>query len=541
MKYYNADSVYFHATCEQLYLKKAVMNSEIDALTANGAVSYSTTGNILVDLFTKSTRGVEINHLHYLLEEAFKVSPVDAVVLLFQARDCRGGKGEKDVFYEGMRWLMAKNPNVAISVLEIIPEYGYFKDWLCIFAGTEFESEMVQAFATRLQKDKCALLSNSPNDISLAVKYAPKEGRMWDTKHHLATKLASALGVNKAQMRKEILSPLNMAVRTVEIDMCANNWENIDFSKVPSRAMHIYRKAWIARQEKRFTEYLERAKAGNEKMNVGQLHPHEIVEKYISTRHMRSFIEDDMVEAQWSQFMTLQREKFATLDIEFPVGVPLIDVSGSMCNRVGGESSTMCLNVAVSLGLFIAEMTPGRFHNKSITFTTTPEFVDLNPGGGNSSLCSKVEIAKNAKWGYSTNMLSAIDLILDTATGKNDMFGRGRVPQDEMPKILWVLSDMQFDEAGGIDTNFEVVQRKYKEAGYEMPTIVFWNLSGKFTDFPVTVDNGVNTCILSGFSIDTLKSVMIDPIFDPAKTVRRVIDDKRYDPVREVVSPLFSE
>ena len=342
-----------------------------DARTANGAESYPTTGNILVDFFTKVTRGMPTQYLHYLLNEAYNESPVDAIVLLFQARDCRGGKGEKDLFREGMRWLMAKDPNVALAVLELIPEYGSYKEWLHIFAGTEFEGEMVRCFATQLRKDKALLLASEAGKMSLAVKYAPKEGRSWDKRFRLASKLARELGFkNNAQLRKVFLAPLNAAVHPVEVDMCAGAWENVDFSKVPSRAMHIYRKAWLKRQECRFQEFLQRAKKGEVKMNTGQLQPHEIVLPYTSGLgyHGRNVTEDDMVEAQWSQFITLQRERFAALDIPFPSGISLVDVSGSMTCPVGGTSTARCLDVSIALGLFVAEMTPGRFHNKTITF-----------------------------------------------------------------------------------------------------------------------------------------------------------------------------
>ena len=168
--------------------------------------------------------------------------------------------------------------------------------------------------------------------------------------------------------------------------------------------------------------------------------------------------------------------------------------------------------------------------------------MNLDPNGRGNALAEKVKTVHSAEWRMSTNLLAALDLILDTATGAKDMFGRGRVSEEEMPQVLWVLSDMQFDACVQTDgSTWDKVKAKYARAGYKVPTVIFWNLSGQFMDFPVTVDNGYNTCLLSGFSVDTLKSVMVDPILDPLKTVRRVIDDERYDAVRKAVVPIFSQ
>lgn len=48
-----------------------------------------------------------------------------------------------------------------------------------------------------------------------------------------------------------------------------------------------------------------------------------------------------------------------------------------------------------------------------------------------------------------------------------------------MPKALIILSDMEFNEASNRNTNFKVAKKKYKDVGYDLPTIVFWNLNGR--------------------------------------------------------------
>ena len=68
---------------------------------------------------------------------------------------------------------------------------------------------------------------------------------------------------------------------------------------------------------------------------------------------------------------------------------------------------------------------------------------------------------------------------------------------------------MEFDScACGNDgrhfTNFEMIQKKYRQAGYEMPTLVFWNVNSRNTQTPVTInDKGV--VLISGCSPVVLK------------------------------------
>ncbi|KAJ6589864.1 hypothetical protein DFH09DRAFT_909369, partial [Mycena vulgaris] len=61
----------------------------------------------------------------------------------------------------------------------------------------------------------------------------------------------------------------------------------------------------------------------------------------------------------------------------------------------------------------------------------------------------------------------------------------------DMIRRLFIFSDMQFDEAAeaeagaGADdaweTTYDAIERAYAAAGYEVPQIVFWNLSHRAT------------------------------------------------------------
>jgi len=77
-----------------------------DTLTQNGALAFSSAGSACLDLFFRSVRGVATPELDRLLSAAWAESPIDCVRLIFQTRDCRGGKGEKAIFVHSLKWLL---------------------------------------------------------------------------------------------------------------------------------------------------------------------------------------------------------------------------------------------------------------------------------------------------------------------------------------------------------------------------------------------------------------------------------------------------
>ena len=140
----------------------------------------------------------------------------------------------------------------------------------------------------------------------------------------------------------------------------------------------------------------------------------------------------------------------------------------------------------------------------------------------------KVHKVRRAEWGGSTNLDLALDLILEKLVIENT------APEEVEDMVLCVLSDMQIDEATGLDTStmFDLIKTKYKNAGYKLPTIVFWNLR-QTNGFPSTTteDNvimvsGYNSVLLNTFSekgVDAFKDIT------PFKMVKDILDDSRYD------------
>ena len=98
---------------------KSAMLSET-VLNENGAPSYSSTGDARVDYFSMITRDSSKEMIQSTLEKSWKIDPLDTLKLIFHMRDCRGGNGEKDVFYHSMVWLWGNHSKTFLKNLQHI-------------------------------------------------------------------------------------------------------------------------------------------------------------------------------------------------------------------------------------------------------------------------------------------------------------------------------------------------------------------------------------------------------------------------------------
>ena len=201
--------------------------------------------------------------------------------------------------------------------------------------------------------------------------------------------------------------------------------------------------------------------------------------------------------------------------------LPIVDVSGSMGCPAGGprsNSKVTCLDVSVSLGLYLADKNKGKFKDTFLTFSGKPELLHLN-----GNIFEKIDQMSRSNWEMNTNLNAAIQKILDVAV-------KGDVPAEEMPKVLLILSDMQFDQCARYDDSaIQMIERKYADAGYAVPQIVFWNLNAA-DNVPVKF-NKQGVALVSGFSPTIMKSILAADLeqFTPEAIMRKTIMSERYD------------
>ena len=120
-----------------------------------------------------------------------------------------------------------------------------------------------------------------------------------------------------------------------------------------------------------------------------------------------------------------------------------------------------------------------------------------------------------------TNIEAVFDLILKAAV-------KNKLPQSELPTKLYLISDMEFDEA--VDnaelSNFENAKKKFGENGYKLPDIVFWNVASRNKQQPVT-KNEEGVVLVSGCT-PRLFSMVASGEMNPLVFMMEVIENERY-------------
>jgi len=461
-----------------------------DVLTLNGMPTNSSSLNHCVNLFFQigALRGQDKVRLINAFTKAFGENPLTAMKLLFWARDVRGGAGERQIFRDIVEYL-AKNRKDSLSKnLHLISEFGRWDD-LLVLVGTPLEKEALDLIAKGLA-DKNGLVA----------KWMPRPNVSNRQKKIWAAAVRQHMGLSPKEYRKLLVENSN----TVEQLMCANEWSAIQYSKLPSKAMSDLMKAFTKHDKERFAAYLESVNKGEAKINAGAVYPYDIV------KNLR-FGDKSGANTQWNalpNYLEGNKERF----------LPVVDVSGSMSCPAGNNPNVTCMDVAISLGLYISERNVGPFKDAFVTFSNNPKLQILN-----GNLQERFSQLSRAEWGMSTNVEAVFNLILQKAKSSN-------VPAEEMPTMILIMSDMEFNS--GTSGNFglsaqQMFEKMYAEAGYNMPKIVYWNIQAKSDNFPVHFDkNGV--ALVSGFSPSLLTNLLSGKDLTPMSMMLEVINSERY-------------
>jgi len=496
-------------------------------LTENGAIGYKSTGKKLLDMNfnVPKYRKANIDTINADFRDAYNENAVLAILWLFFARDARGGLGERRLFRVVFSEFAKEQPEIATKLLVFIAEYGRWDDLIEATIDTPVWDKTVVIVKEQLHKDIADSSNNKP--ISLLAKWLPSERTSSQITRKKARLLASAMGM-PIKNYNNILVTLRKYLDVVEVKMSAKEWENIDYSAVPSCANVKYNNAFLRNDEERRRAYLESLKKGETKINASVLFPHDIIHKYVSgSWSPRAKAYDEALEQLWKALPEMG-------GIEDTIVVA--DGSGSMTCGVDPSSNVTALDVANGLAIYCAEHCKGAYKNKYITFSSRPQLVEFKEG---ASLHNKIEVALRHNEVANTNIEAVFDIILDTAISSG-------ASQEDIPKNILIISDMEFDFAtkmgyGGYGRSynspssalFKKIERRYIEAGYQLPRLVFWNVNSRTGTIPVK-ENDLGVALVSGFSLSVLKLVTSGEL-DPYKNLVDVITSERYEPIYKVI------
>ncbi|MDE7205470.1 MAG: DUF2828 family protein [Lachnospiraceae bacterium] len=504
---------------------KNMLNNEYNtSVTENGAVGYRTSGKALLDLnfAVSSFRNALPETIAEQFVKAYYEDPKLAIRWLFYAGDVREGLGERRLFKTIMIYLAQSHIELARALMPLIPEYSRW-DIVVALMDSPLADEAVEMIQRQLQED--GINKEKGISISLCAKWLPSENASSDNTKQMARMLAKRLSMTSRQYR-QMLSSYRQYLDIVEVKMSSRRWADINYEAVPSRANLIYNIAFLRNDEERRREFLGAVKKGEKTIHAGVLYPHDIVHSYIDTErkpgywYLKSL--DDTLEELWKALPDYVQGNGNTLCVA--------DGSGSMFTKVGNTQVT-CLDVANALAIYFAEHCTGQFKDTYITFSQTPQFVDLSKG---KTLLGKLEIAMSHNEITNTNIEAVFDLILDTAV-------KYHMPQKELPANLLILSDMEFDMATRNNINgkwvspdekmFDTFARRYAAHGYRLPRLVFWNICSRTKTIPLR-ENALGVALVSGFSPTITKMVLSNEI-DPYKVLAEQLMVPRYDVVEK--------
>ncbi len=469
--------------------------------TENGAVTYRTSGSECLDLFASigALRSQPAAWIVNRFLRAYAEDPDRAMKILFYARDIRGGLGERLVFRTILQWLAENEKPSLVRNLPFIAEYGRWDD-LLVLLNTPVCHEAEDVLRGQFLKDLAALAGG--REVSLLGKWLPSVNASSAETVHMAKQLARAFGLSESAYRKA-LTALRMEIRIIENYLRQKDY-SFDYEKQPSKAMFKYRRAFLRNDRFRYQCFMERVKSGQASIHTSALMPYDIV----TAAYNASGEDREMLDVFWNAL-----DDFTTGEDALVVA----DGSGSMYWM--GEPKPAA--VAQSLAIYFAEKNRGAFRNHFITFSRTPQLVEIK----GSDIVEKVRYCRSFDEISKTNLQAVFELILQTAV-------LNHVPQQELPSTLYIISDMEFDLCicETSLSNFEYAKKLYAAHGYKLPRVVFWNVQARTVQQAVKM-NEKGVALVSGFTPRIFSQVMSGET-DPYAYMMSVIGGERYALIR---------
>ena len=477
--------------------------------TTNGAKAFKSTLDLNLDLFGKiSASRFDAESIVPLYLRALEEDPETALRILFNSRDIRGGQGERNVF----RHLLLNTPfEIREKIISLIPIYGRWDD-LFVLDGCIDWNRVVNFVISKLSHD------NDPETEhpSLLAKWMPSINASSKKTKALGKQFAKRMNLSEKEYRV-MLTNLRKKIDLVEHKMCSNNWPEIDYSKVPSKAGLMYRKSFIKHDLERYNNFMLSAVKLENKVNASALYPYEIAEKVTQAYGSVDPTEELVLQALWQNLPDYMEGKSFK-------GLVVADTSGSMTSTMGNVKP---IDVSISLAIYIAERNAGVWKNKFITFSENPEMQTII----GDTIVDKIKNLSKADWGYNTDLIAVFKSILKAAKADS-------VAPEDMPEKIFIISDMQFDQAcnSNTRTNFEQIKKNYAKYNYKMPDLIFWNVNGS-ANVPMTIHD-TGTCLVSGCSPSILSAVLSGEVISPIDILKQAVYTERYDPVGEAIRDL---
>lgn len=549
----------------------SVNDSEIRSDISDLTNGFEKKHNKILNLYKKLERGYPKKDLIPLMDEIFHENNSDEIldlfVLTFQTRDCRGGRGERILFYTMFSKLFTVYPSIVLKLIPLVPEFGYVKDLISLI---EFNlnlqpdlfnllvDSIISFLVGQLIDDYERFIKNHElYKISFTAKWIPKEGRHFHINNrdifmklvNSVRKEAKRFNIKGHPMKvyRMIVTTLNEHLDTSEIKMCSNRYSEIDFVEIPSILLNKWRKAFLNERIKKEIEE-EEMEIGNRYPNREDrvkareylrhtvrkcnILPYTIINKFIPSSdkvdNELSPSKVKLLEDQW-KFLVYNTETVSSRPI-----IPMINISNSMfsSNSIGIRP--------IALSILFSQVGHHVFRDNVLINSSNPVWCSLQSLTLEDKIKRLLETKNNVK---STNIYFALELIFNEAI-------KYELSSDDIPDIC-VLTDEKFSgitdtESYVYDSNqvkyeeslLKAMKVKFQDAGLKMPRIIFWNLTPTNDTYELKDD----ITFISGFSQNLLDSLVYEttPILDLWDNLKNILHSERYQIIRDEITSFLT-
>lgn len=457
--------------------------------TNEGAFSFDHTNNNAVEFFSKAG-SLYVGSEHFydnsesalsLFKNVYNDDKEIALRLLFWLRDCRGGAGNRSGFRSIITWLGINDPSILKKNIHLIPKYGRFDDLRELFK-TKLHKQVAQYWADELKDGNI-----------LAAKWAKRTD----------IPVGKALGFKtEAEMRKFLVSIRKEHI--VENKLTHKQYNDINYSQVPSIAMARYSNAFKKHDKERFSQFKNDVIENKANINTEVLFPHDCLRTAYNG-------DIELAEIQFDRLPNYINDTKERI-------IAIADSSGSMDVQVSG--SIRAVDISKGLALYCSSKIPKNnpFHKKFMEFSHESTLRDW-------SKYSFIEAVNSFELFSGAMGSTRIDLALDQLLNTSKFYG---LDNNSIPTMLLIISDMQFTDGIHRDyyhsysyddlarmnchnfkpkdnTEIEESLKKWDEYGYNRPKIVYWNTAGYCGSQDTANSNDV--ALISGFSPTILNSL----------------------------------
>lgn len=478
-------------------LLESIKNIENVTETQNGAKAYKSTLNKNLDFFNFAGNYMKEKEIGDLFENAYFEDSYTAILNLIRMRDIRnGGLGVRSNYRFCLKRLAKLDKKLAIYLAYITPEIGRWDDIFVLLdedVDPFIRENILNLIENTLHDDTDKVLatieSNSEElEISLLAKWLPNPKSKNAKTNRYAGLIMKHLKINQRDYR-HIKTDLSKFLNVVEQKITNQDYNSIDYSKLPTKALRRYQKLFKRVDKEKYNKYLEDIKNGTQRVKTTGLYPYEIIKPLFTNRDDADIT---LIQSLWDGINRSEIKKNT---------IVCADCSGSMCTTVNKIEALPLLN-SISLAILMSESIKGPFKDHFISFGSRPKLVDLSNRRYINDKFDKVWRFNDI---YSTNIMAVYKLILEASKQITD-------PSEYIERLI-IVSDMQFDRAMTNKAPYEEAKALFDEAKIPFPEVIFWNVNSQNVSIPVK-PNECGVKLVSGYSSNIVDELVKSESFD---------------------------